>query len=64
MNYIEAVPVAEGYKGRVYKYDSSGKRPIVVVLLAEAKATKEEAIDDAVEWCEERDLECEIDFGS
>jgi hypothetical protein len=63
MNYVEAMPVAEGYKGRVYRYNESGNKPIVVCLLSEVKSTKEEAIDDAVEWCDEHDLECEIDFG-
>lgn len=61
--YCEAYPTANGYRGRVYKYDSTGNKTIVIKNDPTEFLTKEEAIDCLVEWCDENNIHCEIDFG-
>lgn len=59
-NYIEAVSVADGFKGRVYTYDNTGNKPVVVWLSPESYGRLEEAIDAAYYWCEEHDVDAEL----
>lgn len=60
--YAEAFRVAEDWKGRIYQYKDDGNHTEVVWLSPTAYPTKEAAIDAAVEWADEHDMEVEIDF--
>lgn len=63
MNYAAAKYVAgEGWTPRVYTYDHSGNKELTVASLP-VVGTKDEAIDAAVEYCDENGLDCETDFG-
>ena len=59
--YYEAFATACGWRGRVYGYDGSGDKLIIVWTSPEEYPSREEAMDAAVEWCEEHDVEAEMD---
>lgn len=63
MYYSHAKAFDAGWRGRIYQYDETGSREILVLLLPSVRVTCEEAVDDAVQWCEDNGHECEIDFG-
>ena len=55
--YYEAMSVASGYRGRIYQYKDDQERTEVVWLSPETYPTEAEALDAAVEWAEDHDME-------
>jgi hypothetical protein len=57
--YYEAIQTANGFKGRLYKYKEDGNSTLVVWLSNEEYSTENEALDAAVDWAEDHNLEVE-----
>jgi hypothetical protein len=60
MNYYTAKEVNTGFRGFVYTYDEKGEKEISVWKSERIYNTAEEAVDAAVEWAEENDVEVEL----
>lgn len=61
-HYYTAKETEHGFVGLVYHYDATGNKRIVVFQELTSHDGKEEAIDSAVQWCEDNDVDAEMDF--
>ena len=59
-SYYDVVEVPGGYRGRVYSYDESGDREVVHWTSDQVFSSPAEAMDAAVEWADENELEVEL----
>lgn len=65
--YITTKSRSDGYRGFVYcgfvyKYDQSGNNEIPVHTCRIGHSDEAPAIDDAVEWCQQKELDYEVDI--
>jgi hypothetical protein len=60
--YATYMRVSGGFAARVYHYDESGNNEIIDYRGEYVKETQEDAIDDAVIWCDRHNKDCECEF--
>jgi hypothetical protein len=60
MNYYTAKECPTGFRGFIYTYDEKGQKEITVWKSEQVYNTTGEAVDAAVEWAEENDVEVEL----
>jgi hypothetical protein len=58
--YYEVVESGAGFGWKVYRYDSSGNRDIVVARSSRAFYTEGQAADDCCQWQEDNGVDAEL----